>query len=384
MALKSKLKATVLLLPGLFGASSVLANTGDDISRFNMREGVTDVSAVVYDMHMMVLWIMLAISVIVFGAMIWSIIFHTKKRNPKPATFSHSTTVEVIWTAIPFAILVGMAVPATTALVDMYDTSEADMTIKVTGYRWYWQYEYMDNDISFFSNLSTPKEVYEGTSEEKPEDRENYLLEVDNEMVIPVNKKIRLLLTADDVIHSWWVPEFAVKKDTIPGFINEAWTRVNKPGVYRGQCTELCGKYHGFMPVVVRAVEQDEYDAWVKKKLDEQAAKAEAARLAALQDWSKEKLMKLGQEVYVAQCQLCHGAKGEGGVGKAITNSPIATGPTAQHISIVYNGNSAGMPAFNEKLSSAEMAAVLTFQRNALGNNVGDLIQPAEIEKLKQ
>jgi cytochrome c oxidase subunit 2 len=229
------------------------------IPPFNMPQGVTEVSQTVYGLHMLIFWICVAIGVGVFGVMFYSMYKHRKSKGHEAAQFHESTKVEVIWTVIPFAILIGIAIPATRALIMLEDTSEADMTVKVTGYQWKWQYEYLDDGISFYSSLSTPgAEIYNQKAK-----NENYLLEVDNEVVLPIGKKIRLLFTANDVIHAWWVPELAVKQDAIPGFINEKWTRIEKPGIYRGQCAELCGRFHGFMPIVVRAVTQDEYDAWV-------------------------------------------------------------------------------------------------------------------------
>ena len=228
----------------------------------NLNPGVTDISREIFDLHMLIFWICVAIGVAVFGVMFYSIFNHRKSQGAKADHWHENTTVEVVWTVIPFLILVGMAIPATATLVKMYDTSEAEVTVKVTGYQWKWQYEYLEHDISFFSNLSTPSEEIRNIQEKNP----NYLLEVDNPLVIPVDTKVRFLITANDVIHSWWVPHFAVKKDAIPGFINESWVRVDEPGVYRGQCTELCGKDHGYMPVVVEVMTREDYSAWVAKQ----------------------------------------------------------------------------------------------------------------------
>jgi len=228
----------------------------------NMPVGVTPNSSMVYDLHMLVFWVCVVIGIGVFTVMFYSIWKHRKSKGHEAAQFHESTTVEIVWTLIPFAILIAIAIPATKALIQMEDTAGSDMTIKITGYQWKWEYEYLDEGINFYSNLATPRaEIYN-----KKNKSENYLLEVDNEVVVPVDKKIRFLITANDVIHSWWVPQLAVKQDAIPGFVNEAWTRIEKPGVYRGQCTELCGRDHGYMPVVVRALPQDEYDQWVKEK----------------------------------------------------------------------------------------------------------------------
>lgn len=240
---------------GMFAAMQV-ASAGQPI---NMTPGVTDISAKVFDMHMIVLWLCVVIAVLVFGTMFYSILMHRKSRGVTPATFHESTTVEAVWTLIPFVILVALAMPATKTLIAMEDTSEYDLTVKVTGYQWLWHYEYLDQGVDFYSVLKTPRDQVNGLAPKN----ENYLLEVDNQLVLPVGKKVRFLFTSNDVIHAWWVPALAVKKDAIPGFINEAWAEIKTPGIYRGQCAELCGRDHGFMPVVVRAVEQDEFDQFL-------------------------------------------------------------------------------------------------------------------------
>ncbi len=341
----------------------------------NMPQGVTEISEKVYGLHMLIFWICVVIGIVVFGVMFVSIVQHRKSKGHEAAQFHESTTVEVVWTIIPFLILVGMAIPATKTLIAMEDTSDADVTIKVTGYQWKWQYEYLDEGISFFSNLSTPREQIENAAEKG----ENYLLEVDNALVVPVNKKVRFLLTANDVIHSWWVPDIAVKKDAIPGFINESWTRIREPGTYRGQCTELCGKDHGFMPVVVVALEEAQYLDWVA----EQKAAKQAELMASGKDWSMADLMAKGEKVYNTNCAACHQANGEGlpGVFPAIKGSALATGPTSDHLAIVMQGKAGtAMAAFGPQLSDVDLAAVITYQRNALGNSTGDLVQPSDIK----
>jgi len=244
------------------------------VQPYNMPVGVTNTSRTLYDLHMMVFWVCVVIGVGVFAVMFYSIWKHRKSRGHEAATFHESTLVEFIWTVIPFAILIAIAIPATKAMIDIEDTSDSDMTVKITAYQWKWHYDYLDDGVSFYSTLSTPRaEIYN----EEPKNK-NYLLQVDNEVVLPVNKKIRFLITANDVLHAWWVPDLAVKRDAIPGFVNEMWTRIDKPGVYRGQCAELCGRDHGFMPIVVRAVEQEDYDQWVAQK---KASVASAAPTAA-------------------------------------------------------------------------------------------------------
>ena len=347
----------------------------------NMEPGVTEIGADIFSLHMWIFWICVAIGIIVFGAMFYSIYAHRKSRGVTPAQFHESTKVEILWTIVPFFILVGMAVPATSTLIDVYDTEDAEIDILVTGYQWKWKYEYLAEDgenVSFFSNLRTSQnEIY--NEEDKGQ---YYLLDVDEPLVIPVDTKVRFLITAYDVIHAMWVPELAVKKDAIPGFINETWTRAEETGIYRGQCAELCGKDHGFMPVVVNVVEREEYDAWLAEK------QAQAAEIAALMDqtFTMDELVSRGRDVYNRACLACHGANGEGGVGKAIAGSAIAMGPIDGHFDMVINGsrNNAAMQAFGNQLNDVDMAAVLTFQRNAFGNNMGEMVQPIDVYNFKQ
>jgi cytochrome c oxidase subunit II len=344
----------------------------------NMTPGVTEVSQQVYDLHMIIFWICVAIAVVVFGVMFWSIFAHRKSRGVKPATFHESTLVEIIWTTIPFVILIGMAIPATTALIDAYDTSESELDIKITGYQWKWHYDYLEEGVGFFSNLSTPADEINNLTPKL----DNYLLEVDEPLVVPINKKIRFLITANDVIHAWWVPAIAVKKDAIPGFINEAWTIIPEPGLYRGQCAELCGKDHGFMPIVVEAKTQADYDLWLGER-QEAAAKERELRDKV---WTLEGLMERGEKVYATNCAACHGLDGKGipPAFPALKNSAIATGDMAGHVDVVLNG-SAGtyMSAFGSQLNPVELAAVITYERNAWGNNIGDFIQPIDIANMQ-
>ncbi len=247
------------LLPWL--ASLHVGRVFADLS-INMPRGVTDVSQKVYLLHMTILWICIVIGVLVFGVMLYAIIFHRKAAGHKAAHFHENTRIEILWTVIPFIILVAMAVPATKTLIEMDDAEDADLTIKITGYMWRWNYEYLGTNISYMSDLSTP---YEQRINRDTKDK-NYLREVNNPLIVPINKKIRFLMTSNDVIHSWWVPDLAVKKDAIPGFINETWARINVAGTYRGQCAELCGALHGFMPIVVQAVSEQEFATWLTNK----------------------------------------------------------------------------------------------------------------------
>ncbi|WP_422128374.1 cytochrome c oxidase subunit II [Vibrio hannami] len=295
---------------------------------------------------------------------------------------TENTKVEVIWTIIPVLILIGMAIPATKTLLAMEDTSQSDITVKVTGSQWKWHYSYFNEDIEFLSLLSTKPEQIEGDAEKG----EHYLLEVDNPLVLPINKKIRFLLTSDDVIHSWWVPDFAVKKDTIPGFINEAWTRIDKPGIYRGQCAELCGRAHGFMPIVVHAMTQSDYDRWLIDKKQELAEIRAQAQAALTSTMSMEELMTLGETIYTERCAVCHQVNGEGlpSVFPAINRSAIATGDVSLHIDTIVNGRpGTAMQAFVDQISEKEIAAVITYQRNAWDNKTGDLVQASDINEFK-
>lgn len=348
----------------------------------NMPVGVTSTSREIYDLHMLIFWICVAIGVVVFGAMLYSMIAHRKSVGHEPANFHESTKLELAWTIVPVFILIGMAIPATDVLVRMYDTGGEDMVIEVRGYQWKWQYKYLDEDlneqVSFFSNLATPRTQIQNV-QEKPD---TYLLEVDNPLIIPVGRKVRFLLTSNDVIHSWWVPDFAVKKDAIPGFINESWTMVEQPGVYRGQCTELCGKDHGFMPVVVRALPAEEYDAWYAEQLGVAAVAEETIEAEAEQQWSDEVLLAKGEEIYSDHCVACHQANGAGvpPVFPAIAGSAVATGPVDTHLDVVYNGRpGTAMQAFGQQLSATEIAAVMHYQRNAFGNDTGDVVQPQDV-----
>ena len=364
----------VYLLPLLFTPQLAFAEFG-----LNLPEGVTSVSRNIYGLHMKIFWVCVVIALLVFGAMIWSMVFHRKSKGAVASNFHESTKIELAWTIIPLIILIVLAIPATKVMVDLEKTDEADMTVKITGYQWKWQYEYLENDVNFFSSLSE-KSRNEMADPEARANSENYLLDVDNPLVLPVGKKIRFLMTSNDVIHSWWMRDFGVKQDANPGYINDAWATIEKPGTYRGQCTELCGKDHGFMPVVVIAKPQAEYDAWVV----EQEAKQKAIAEAASGTKTKEELMVQGQKVYSATCAACHGATGAGvpGVFPAITGSPIVNNSdTTDHINILLNGVAgSAMQAFGKQLNDGDIASVITYQRNALGNSEGTIVQPSDIK----
>ncbi|WP_434999362.1 cytochrome c oxidase subunit II [Vibrio scophthalmi] len=348
----------------------------------NMTQGVTQISGQVYDLHMLIFYICCAIALIVFGAMFYSIFKHRKSKGAVAAHFHESTKVEIIWTVIPIIILIAMAIPATKTLVAMEDTTQSDLTVKITGSQWKWHYSYFGEEVEFFSLLATSQKQIDGIEAKGA----HYLLEVDNPLVLPINRKIRFLMTSDDVIHSWWVPDFAVKKDTIPGFINEAWTRIDKPGVYRGQCAELCGRAHGFMPIVVHAMEEDDYDAWLSDQKVQLALAKEQAAQALGSVLTLEELMLEGEQIYVERCAVCHQANGEGipGAFPAIKGSAVVTGDLDAHISTIVNGVAGtAMQSFSNQLTEQEIAAVITYQRNGFENNTGDVVQAADINAFK-
>ncbi|QSV15521.1 MULTISPECIES: cytochrome c oxidase subunit II [Photobacterium] len=349
--------------------------------RLNMTPGVTEVSQRVFDLHMTIFYICVAIGLVVFGVMFWSIIHHRRSKGAQAASFHESTKVEIVWTVIPFIILIIMAIPATRTLLAMEDTSQPDLTVQITGSQWKWHYSYFDEDVGFYSLLATTSAQIANERDK----RENYLLEVDRPLILPIGKKIRFLITSQDVIHSWWVPDFAVKKDANPGFINEAWTRIDQPGIYRGQCAELCGKDHGFMPIVVIAKPQDEFDEWLQAtKVAQQQAREEEQRLLAM-EMDMDELMTLGEQVYNTRCAMCHQVNGQGlpGAFPALAGQGIAVDPSAklEHISVVVHGRpGTAMQAFGPQLSLKELASVITYERNAWGNNTGDTVQAAEVQ----
>jgi cytochrome c oxidase subunit 2 len=360
---------------------SGLGMAAADPYQLNLPEPQTIIARQIYDQHTLALWICLVIFIGVFGTMFYSVLKHRKDAGYKAANFHHSTTVEIIWTIIPFFILIGMAYPATKTIIAMKDTSSPDITIKTTGYQWKWGYDYITGEgegISFLSALSTPR----AQQENKETKGENYLLEVDNPLVVPTGKKIRILLTANDVIHAWWVPALGAKQDAIPGFIRDTWFTVDKPGTYRGQCAELCGKEHGFMPIVVEALEPEKYAQWVA----EQKKKTAVAAVDVNKTFTLDELKAEGEKVYGGNCVACHQANGKGipGTFAALDGSKIATGPKSEHINIVMNGKTGTAMAAFKHLSDVQIAAVVTYERNAWGNTTGDVVQPSEINELRK
>jgi len=347
-------------------------------AELDMRPGVTEMSVRIQQIHHMGLWVCVVVGVIVFGVMFYSMFAHRRSRNSTPAGFSDNTLVEFIWTLVPVLILIGMAIPATTALRDIEDNDNSDMTVLITASQWKWHYEYLGTDISYYSNIATPDEQIENLEPKG----EHYLLDVDNPLVLPTNKKIRFLITADDVIHSWWVPDIAVKQDAIPGFINEAWAQIPVSGIFRGQCAELCGIGHAYMPIVADVRPEDEFDAWIEEQRLAASLAGEAAVAARAKTWSMQELMTIGEEVFVKHCATCHERDGLGQGSKypALAGSAIATGPIEEHLSRVMDGKTdTEMQAWAPQLSDLDIAAVITFERNRWANDTGDVVQPITI-----
>lgn len=367
-----------LILAGLLGVFSSAAGAAWEL---NLQTPVTALARRVYDLHTLLTWVIFIIFVGVFAVVTWSIIYHRKSIGHKAADFHDNTTVEIAWTVVPTLILIAIAFPATSALVEMRDTSQPDMTVKVTGYQWKWGYEYVTGDaagVKFMSVMSTPREQIEN----KAPKGEHYLLEVDRPLVVPVGKKVRVLLTATDVIHNWSVPAFAVKTDAVPGFLRDTWFRAEKEGTYRGQCSELCGKDHGFMPVVVEVVSAEKYAAWVADQKKAMAASADDPAKV----WKLDELMARGEKVYTTNCAACHQANGAGlpPVFPGLDGSKIAMGPKAAHLDIVLNGKpGTAMAAYAAQLSDTDIAAVVAYERNAWSNKLGEVIQPAEVKALR-
>lgn len=441
--IKNAARAALFLGLGSLASAAHAAKLIAD-AKYNLPEGVTPMSREVYDVHMMVFWVCVAIGIVVFGVMIAALFMFRKSKGAQSAHFHHSTLLEILWTVIPVIILVAMAVPAAKTLVRMADTTEPDLSIKITGYQWKWQYDYIQNGFSFFSMLSADSDkAAQVRSGIDPATVKDYLRDVDHPLVIPTGEKIRLLLTSDDVIHSWWMPDFGGKTDANPGFVNSMWIKVEEPGVYRGACAELCGRWHGFMPIVVVAKKPDDYLAWVKAmkasggkyvspydgSLEDTGSPvvfsdanynnvmgtpagavvptgstvspamtvamskgASAATSTAISPapaaapaaaaWDMKTVMEKGQQVYAQNCSSCHQPDGKGNPemgAPAIARSPIANGPLAAHIQRVLKGKGI-MPAWGNILSDADIAAVITFERNSFGNHKGDLVKPADVK----
>ena len=378
------LKRAQALFLGLLSPVIALAMAGNVSAesatrQLNMPQGVTEVSQAAYDIHMIMMWICTVIGIAVFGFMFYVMYAHRKSRGAVAANFHENHVVELIWTIVPALILIVMAIPATTALLKVYDTENADIDIKVTGYQWKWQYEYIGEGVKYMSELRTSQDEIYGRAPKG----EHYLREVTEPLVIPTGKKVRFLITGNDVIHSWWVPDFGVKRDAVPGLFTAAWAKTDVPGTYVGECTELCGIGHAFMPVVVEVKEEAEYNEWLAGK------KAEVAEYASTigKEWTFDELMVRGEEVYERSCAACHQSDGNGipGVFPALKDSPIALGAKEGHIAVLIDGVAGtSMQSFADQLSEVDIAAVVHYERNAWGNDVGDLTQPIDVLNYKQ
>ena len=373
-------KRLLLALTTLFTAVGAAAQEGT--SAFNMTRGVTEIARDAFDMHMLLLWICVAIGVVVFGIMIWSLIRHRRSRGAKPSKFSENTTVEIVWTIIPVLILVGVAVPATAVLLKTNaEAPDPDVVVDVHGSQWKWEYVYPEENISFVSNLaSSSRDASQMNAEESPADNPNYLLDVDNPLVVPAGQDVRLRITSDDVIHAWWVPELGFKRDAVPGRFSNIDLHIDEPGTYRGQCAELCGSGHAYMPVVVEAVTPAAYEEWLAQKQEAAAKQAEQASAP----YNFEVAMKQGKNVYESACASCHQTNGKGieGTFPALEGGKITTGPVEGHMKIVIHGSEKNpvMQAYGDKLSNRELAAVITYERNAWSNDTGDLVTPQAVE----
>lgn len=378
---------TVRTLALLAAAAAAAGTSGAALAlEWNLQPAASAIAADIHRLHEYIMLLVAVIFVGVFGFMFYACWAHRKSRGHQAAQFHENTAVEIVWTVIPALILVVIAWPTTRVVIAQKDTSSPDLTIKVTGYQWKWGYDYLKGEgegIRFMSRLATPREQIEGQAPKG----EHYLLEVDNELVVPVGKKVRVLTTAADVVHSWWVPAFGAKQDAIPGFIRDTWFRADRTGVYRGQCVELCGKEHGFMPIVVRVVSQEEYTKWVGEKKKQLAAAADDPS----RQWTLEELKSRGEKVYAANCVACHQANGKGTppAFPPLDGSTIVLGPKEKQVDVVLNGvvrdgKPTAMAAFGKQLSDVELAAVITFTRNNWGNRTGEAVQPAEVKALRK
>ena len=363
-------------------AAAFLAAGAALANQYNLEPPQSIIAREIYDLHTLIMWIIVGIFVVVFGAMTYSIVMHRKSVGHKAEQFHENTTVEIIWTVIPFIILIGMAWPATKTIISMKDTSNPDITIKATGYQWKWGYDYLQEGVSFYSTLSTPREQIEDYDRKGTKKGEHYLIEVDNPVVVPVGKKVRIITTANDVIHAWWVPALGIKQDAIPGFVRDTWFKADNPGTYRGQCAELCGKDHGFMPIVVEVVTPEQYAQWI----GEQKKKVAAAKPDPAKEWTLADLKAHGEKVYAGNCVACHQPTGMGVPGNfpALSGSKVVNGPKEEQIKIVLNGivkdgKPTAMASFKH-LTDADIAAVVTYTRNNWANKKGDMATPAEVQ----
>jgi len=373
-----KIKSGVRFTQAILTTALTLPGAAFAARDWNLQPPVTPIARQMFDLHLFIFWACVVIFIAVFGVMFYSIFKHRKSVGHTAQQFHENATVEIIWTVIPFLILLFMAFPATKTVLAMKDASEPGLTIKVTGYQWKWNYDYLQEGVSFYSNLSTPMAQIENLAPKG----EHYLLEVDRALVVPVDTKVRVLITAGDVIHSWWVPAFGVKQDAIPGFVRDSWFRADKTGTYRGQCAELCGKEHGFMPIVVEVKSKDDYAQWIAERKKEVAAAGDNPNKA----WDLKELVARGEKVYTANCTACHQANGKGAppAFPPLDGSKVVTGPKAEQIKIVLNGverdgKPTAMPSWKQ-LSDVDIAAVITYTRNSWGNHTGEAVQPSDVK----
>ncbi len=372
-------RAGLRLLQTVIAAAILTPGAAFAAKEWNFQPPVTPLAHQMYSLHLYIFWICVVIFIGVFGVMFYSLVKHRKSVGHQAVQFHENTLVEIIWTVIPFLILLFMAYPATKTILAMKDTSSPGLTIKVTGYQWKWNYDYLQDGVSFYSTLSTPLAQIENRA---PKD-EHYLLEVDNPLVVPMDTRVRVLVTAGDVIHSWWVPAFGVKQDAIPGFVRDAWFEAEKPGIYRGQCAELCGKEHGFMPIVVEVKSKEDYAKW----MDEQKKKLAASADDPNKVWDMKDLMARGEKVFTGNCVACHQATGKGlpPAFPPLDGSKVVNGPKDGQIKTVLNGverdgKPTAMPAWGKTLSDTDIAAVITYTRNSWSNHTGEAIQPSEVK----
>ncbi|MDG0863875.1 cytochrome c oxidase subunit II [Pelomonas aquatica] len=375
-------RAAVAAMAALAAGSALAVNDlkgGPGVNQLNLHEPATRIAADQMWLHNFMLIICLAIFIAVFGVMFYSLFKHRKSKGAVSANFHESVAVEIAWTVVPFLIVIGMALPATKVVVAMKDTTNADLTIKTTGYQWKWGYDYVKGEgegIGFLSTLDLAQR--ESSNSGHPEPVDNYLLKVDNPLVVPVDKKVRIITTANDVIHSWGVPAFGIKQDAIPGFVRDTWFKADKVGDYYGQCVELCGKEHAYMPIHVKVLSAADYTAWVDGKKKEMAAKADDPSKV----WEQAALIARGEKVYANNCAVCHKPDGKGaGQFPALDGSPVVNSDDKlKQITVVLNGrNNNQMPAWKGKLSDTEIAAAITYTKNSWSNKTGQTVQPSEV-----
>ncbi len=373
-------------LAGIFAALLMAPAAVFADYKLNLQTPNTALGHTIYDLHSIITWICLVIFIVVFGFMFYAIFKHRKSVGHKAANFHEHLGVEIAWTIVPCFILLAMMVPATKSLIELRDTSEPDMTIKATGYQWKWGYDYIKGEgegISFFSSLSTPRAQIDGKTPEDIAARNanpNYLLETDTHVVVPAGKKVRVLVTAADVIHAWWVPSLAVKQDAVPGFIRDTWFKAEKPGIFRGQCAELCGKDHGFMPIVVEVKSATDYSKWVESQ--KANMKKTAAVAAPDKEWTADELKTHGEKVYASNCVACHMPTGMGNppTFPALSGSKVVGGPKDAQLALLINGKAGTAMASFKHLSDADLAGLMTYTRNAWANKGGDTVMPAEVK----